>query len=276
MKLNERMRFPHPVLNKHSADYSQGELTAEFSWEQTDDNQLKIISTLNIGDQEIVKLVEEQKAASGYFLVCRPTYYNHLQEAPPSISEKHFDLSLLHGRVTIRPIVWTIREVTDFNSPLIDEEFGENIKIRKGSIVAMGSEFGFSVDPRKFKPFETIFRLSIDDSVSPGMIEVDPDQDKIGILAEKGTYGSIVAMRGLSTVRAIVLSSVYMPVVADIVARIQGGDTSFEARRWYQVFKAKCDDLNIQPEDESASPLKIAQILLKAPLEGTIKTMEST
>ena len=274
MKLNEKMRYPYPVMSKHSRDYTNGEFSAEFFHQQTSDNEIMISSTLRIDNQELKALVTEQKAASGYFLVCRPTYYNYLQEAPLGISEKYFDLSLLHGRVTIRPVVWTLIDIIGFKSPSVNKEFGEDIRIRKGSIIAMGPEFRFSVDPRRFRPFETIFNLSVDENVPPGMIEVDPEQDKIGILAEKGTHASIADMRNLDVSRSVMLSSVYMPVITDIVAQIQSNGNNLESRRWYQVFEAKCDDLGIQPKDRSVSPLKIAQQLLKAPLEVTIKVLE--
>ena len=276
MKLNERMRFPHPVLSKLSSDYREGEISAGFSHQQADGNQLKIRSTIEIDNTEISMLVSDQRAALGYFLVCRRTFFNYLQAAPMGISEKYFDLSLLHGLVTIRPVVWASKEITDFTSPMVDKEYGTNIRFEKGSIISMGPEFRFSVDPRKFKPFETIFSLAIDDSVPPGMIEVDVDQDKISILAEKETYTSISNMRNTDVARSVMLSSVFMPVIVNIVARVQSGDTSLKAKRWYQVFEAKCDDLGIQPDDESASPLIVAQQLLKAPLKDTAKALELT
>ena len=139
----------------------------------------------------------------------------------------------------------------------------------------MGPEFRFSIDPRKFKPFETIFKLAVDDTVEPGMIEVDTDDDKIGILAESATHTALDSMRNLPATRSVMLSAVYMPVIADIVSRMQLGDKSFEAQRWFQVFSAKCDDLGIQPNDPSVSPLRVAQLLLKAPLKQTTKAMEA-
>ena len=275
MKINERMRYPHPVLSEYSSDYSSGQMSAKFHYQQTDDNQLKVISDISIENDELSAAVSSQNAASGYFLVSRRTYFNHLQEAPPGESEKFFDLSQLHGLVTIRPVVWTLSNLDGFSSPLIDSEFGEEISIGKGSIIAMGPEYRFSIDPRKFKPFETIFKLAIDDAVPPGMIEVDTDDSKINILAETETHAALANMRNIGSARAVLLSSVYMPVIADIVASLRADGTNFEAKRWFQVFSAKCDDLGIRPEDPSISPLRVAQMLLKAPLRQTAKAMEA-
>ena len=275
MKLNDQMRYPHPVLNKYSSDYITGEFTGKFFREKTDNNQLKIKSKLEIDNPDLVQLVRERRAAAGYFLVCRPTYYNYLQKAIIGASENYFDLSLLHGLVTLRPVIWTLSEITGFKSKLIDKEFGDDIRIRKGSIIALGHEFSFSVDSRRFKPFESIFSLSINSDVPVGMIDVDADQNKIHILAETKTHQSVLDMRNLDAGRSVMLTSVYLPVITDIIARIQSGDKSLEANRWYKVFAAKCDELGIEPQDQSMSPLKIAQLLLHAPLKGTIMVMET-
>ena len=275
MKLNERMRYPHPVLSEYSTDYNTGEFAAKFFHEQTENYELKIESTLEINNPDLKQLVREQKVATGYFLVCRPTYYNELQEVHLGTSEKYFNLSLLHGLVTLRPVIWTLSNIRGFKSQFINQEFGDDIRIRKGSIIALGREFRFSVDPRRFKPFESIFSLDTDDDLPPGIIDVDTDQDKIKILAEPKTHQLVSDMRNLESGRSVMLSSVYLPVITDIVARIQSDDKSFEAKRWYKVFAAKCDELGIDPENLSLSPLRIAQQLLRAPLKGTIKIMET-
>ncbi len=275
MKINDKMRFPHPVLSKHSEDYIEGEFFAEFSYQSTDDNQLEITSTFTIDDEKLKALIHNQRAGIGYFLICRPTYYNYLQSASLGEFKKYFDLSLLHGEITVRPTIWALKDIINFQSTNIHEEFGGSVNIRKGSIIAIGPEFRFSVDPKKFKPFESIFNLSINDDIQKGMIEVDADQAKIAILAEKGTHEKIANMRSSSEGRSILLSAVYMPVIAEIVGRLQRGDKNLESHRWYKVFAAKCADLGIQPDNETETPLNVAQQLLNAPLERTFEAQST-
>lgn len=274
MKLDEKMRYPHPVLSEYSTDYVTGDFSADFTHRQTENEDLVIESEIRISNKDLRSLIAEKKASVGYFMVCRRTYFNHLQEAPLGRAEKFFDLSSLFGLVTLRPIVWTLSIVNDYQSPLIDNEFGDHIILPKGSVIAMGPEFRFSVDPKKFKPFETIFSLSVNEKVAPGMIDVDPYQRKIDISAEKNTHRSLADMRNVTFGKPVMLSSVYMPVVIDVIARLQGGDTTLRSQRWYQVFEAKCDDLGIDPADGSVSPLQLAQQLLAAPLLGTITAVE--
>src|SRR5690606_22687190 len=107
-----------------------------------------------------LKLIEEQKAAIGYFIVCRRTYFNALVEAALGKSEHFVDASKLFGTVLIRPVIWTLTPVSGFSSPLFDSEFGLSVDVAKGSIIALGPEFRFSMDRKKYKPFDSIFQLS--------------------------------------------------------------------------------------------------------------------
>lgn len=274
MKLNERMRYPHPVLSEYSSDYVSGEFRCEFEQNLTPENELRLVGNLAVTDPTLATLISTQKAAVGYFVVCRRTYFNFLQVASLARTEKFFDATRLYGTVLIRPVIWTLAPLDNFSSPLFDTEFGKSVKVAKGSVIALGPEFRFSMDRKKYKPFDSIFELAENATVPAGTFAVDPDQDRITITAEPKTYRSVADMRGPTSGRAILLSAVYMPAVMEVLARLQSNDRSLESRKWYQVFKAKCDDLGINPADPSQSALQVAQQLLRQPLKQTITIVE--
>lgn len=275
MKLDDTMRYPHPVLSEFSSDYVSGEFRCGFEQSVTTGGELRLASHLQLTSPALADLVSTQKAATGYFVVCRRTYFNMLQEAPLGDGEKFFDLSLLYGTVLIRPVIWTLQEILGFSSPLFDKEFGDAVNVAKGSVIALGPEFRFSVEKQKFKPFDSIFELSANDVVPAGTFQVDPDAERITILAEKKTHQAIADMRGMPSARTILLNAVYMPAIMDVVARLQAGNSGFESRKWYPVFKARCDDLGISLLDTNKSPLVVAQALLREPLKKTISVVES-
>lgn len=274
MKINERMRYPHPVLDEYSSDYVTGGFHCEFEQNLTMENELRIAAKLSVEGDVLLELIEEQQAAIGYFIVCRRTYYNTLVEASLGKSENFFNAARLFGTVIIRPIIWSLVPLSGFSSPLFDSEFGDSLDVAKGSIIGLGPEFRFSMDRKKYKPFDSIFQLSEVDTVTKGMVEVDPSQDRITISAEPETYRLIVGMRDVLLARGILLNAVYMPAIMDVVAKLQSGDTSFKSSKWYRVFHAKCVDLGIDPSDRAKSALEIAQILLQAPLAKTIAAVE--
>lgn len=274
MKLSDNMRYPHPVLSEYSQDYVKGEFLCEFAQQLTQANELKISADLQINTKELLDLVETQKAAVGYFLVCRRTYFNSLQTVPLGKSDKFFDAARLFGTVTLRPVVWTLCKVEDFSSPFFHSEFGGSTNLPKGSVIALGPEFRFSIDKKKFKPFESIFDLTENKAVEAGTISVDPTLERITISAEPKTYKNLASMRYLAGGRDLLLNSVYLPAVMEVISHLQSGGDSSKGKQWYRVFKAKCDDLGIDPSAPHESPVKLAQKLLRAPLIKTIAFVE--
>jgi hypothetical protein len=81
-------------------------------------------------------------------------------------------------------------------------------------------------------------------------------------------------MRNIQLGRHVLLNSVYMPAIMDVIARLQARETGLESRKWYRIFRAKCDDLAIDPTDPSQPPLRIAQKLLRQPLRKMIDILE--
>ncbi len=267
MKLTDHMRYPHPVLSDYSEDYVTGEFRCEFTQQMTAEGELKLTAELALDSKELTDLIEAQRASIGFFIVCRRTYFNFLQTAPLGKSEKFFNASQLFGAVIIRPVVWTLSEVSNFTSPLIHKEFGEAVHLPKGSVIALGPEFRFSIDKKKFKPFESIFDLAEGEGIEPGTIFVDPEQDRITILAEKKTHNLLASIRDVPYGKDVMLNSVYLPAVIEVLAQLQSGEKSFSGRNWYRVFKARCDDLGVDPTAKNQSPLVIAQRLLRSPLK---------
>lgn len=275
MKLNHYMRYPHPVLSDYSEDYVSGEFSCKFDQNITAGGELRLFSSLQIKNDNLIELIDTQAASAGYFLVCRRTYFNHLQVAPLGESEKFFDATRLFGGVIIRPVVWTLRKIDGLTSPLINSEFGENIPVEKGAIIALGPEFRFSMDQKKYKPFDSIFELARSETVTENTVEVDHEQDRITILAKDETYKSIAAIRDINRGKDMILNTIYLPAIIEVISRLQNGGVNVEGRKWYRVFKAKCDDLGMNPTDPNVSPLALAQLLLRGPLRKTISLMES-
>jgi len=273
MKMNDRMRYPHPVLSEYSSDYVSGEFRCQFEQSLTTEKELKITAELAVDAGILTDLIADQRAALGYFLVCPRTYYDVLQPVAAGRSEKFFDASRLFGRVLIRPVIWTLTDIDKFKSPLFDNEFGKSVAVAKGSIIAIGPEFQFSMDQKKYKPFDSIFELAENPDVAVGRIEVDPFRDRITIQAESKTYKLIEAMRH-NAARDLLLSVVYMPAVMEVLCQLQLKAGNFETQKWYAVFKAKCDDMGINPADAGLSPLSLAQELLREPLKKSMVVME--
>jgi hypothetical protein len=131
------------------------------------------------------------------------------------------------------------------------------------------------MDQKKYKPFDSIFDLAKSEEVPLNTFRVDPDQDRITILAQEETYNSISSIRDMNRGKDVVMNTVYLPAVVEVISRLQTEGMSVEGRKWYRIFKAKCDDLGVNPADPNESPLDLAQQLLRGPFAKTISLMES-
>lgn len=274
MKISNSSRFPHPVLADFLADYSTGEINCEFAQHLTKADELSITADIQVTEPHLVRLLDRGDASVGFFIVCRRTFFNALRPAALGSTDHHFGATTFFGTVELRPLMWATSEVVQLPADAVHPEFGDNPNASIGAVLAIGPEFQFSVDQRRFRPFESIFSLQRVESVRPGCIEVETESDMISIGAESNTYDSIVAMRGIPAGRDILLGAVYLPAVMDVVAAIQANASSFSSCAWYSVFRAKCDELGIDPSDLNRTPLEIAQRLLKEPIRRTIAAIE--
>jgi len=274
MRVNETMKFPHPVLCEWSADYANGRFECSFEQHMTSDGELQIVSRFEVDRETLGSAIADQQASAGYYLVCRATFVNMLVSVPLGESSRFFDPSTLFGTVTLRPVIWTSRALEQASFPMAHPEFGGACTVPKGAVLGLGPEFRFSVDKQKFKPFESIFALARSEEVAPGCIAVDYTGPKIEILANGSTHERINQMRNVNAGKKILMGSVYFPTVVEVVTALQSNASSLSAMPWFRIFKAKCDDLGIDPTAPSESPIDVAQRLLKAPISPSLELAE--
>jgi len=275
MKVNDRTRFPHPVLSDLTGDYKEGHFAFVVTEveEVPKQNKVTLHYEIEISEESIAELIEAGKAEIGIFVTCLETYYNDLKAIDPTNSSISFEPGTLNGRVIVRPVIWVSEDVEDFSSSNLHEEFGgDSLKLSKSEVIALGEETIFTVGREKLAPMETIFSLAKDDTVPPGEIMVQTEADKITILACPETYTHIYRLRGNTPGKVILLNSVYLPAVMEVLSALQNPPEALIEQRWYRIFRAKCEHIGINPE--SGDVLSDAQKLLKSPFSRIEKSRE--
>ncbi|MCY3996871.1 MAG: hypothetical protein OXF07_12085 [Rhodobacter sp.] len=116
----------------------------------------------------------------------------------------------------------------------------------------------------KLKPIESIFELDRSPDVPEGTLQVDPERDRITILADPKTYETIRVLRDQTGGRPVVMNAVYLPAVMEVLDALKASEDGYQGRRWHQTFLAKCDAMGINPSADS-SILESAQKLLGRP-----------
>lgn len=268
------MRYPHPVLVNGSDDYERGRFDVELRRVDADDGHIELRSTIAVQQPGIESLLSTGLAAVGYFLICRRTFLDRLIECEIGENLLRMPLSNLYGTVQVRPVIWARALVSSHQDDAIHEEFGMEVTIPKGGLLALGPEFRFSVDPARFKPLEALFQLEQSDMVAPGEIEVSPGESHVTIGLAPQTYESVALARNTAAGRGILISSVYLPALVETVTLLQQSQEQFEGSAWSRILRAKCDDLGLALTDSAHSALRIAQRLLNRPISQTLAVVE--
>ena len=265
MRISEYSRFPHPVLSDNSRDFASGEfdLTLVVD-EKPTTGALSIAHEVVLTEGSIRELVESGKAVVGMFVQCDDTYYRELRRLSWPRGLTDFVPGTLLNRVTIRPLIWLNGNLEGWNPDGVHPEFEPPVSLLDGDVIAIGPEFILSVGQAKLASLESIFELRRSDEVTEGSIRVDPESDRILILAGPSTFETISLLREQQSGLAALLNGVYLPAVMEVLEMLRSGAADYSDRRWYHAFAAKCDANGINPGD-AQSFLDSAQRLLDYP-----------
>ena len=265
MRLSEETRFPHPVLGLETGDFTAGGFDVEFtSVEDRESGALTLEHAITLTEPEIRQLVETERAAAGCFVRCADTFFAELRPMSWPRGRSDFTAGKLLNRVSLRPMIWLLEDLPDWDPGTINPEFSPPVTLDRGDIIAVGAEHIISVGHEKLKPIESIFELDRSPDVPEGTLQVDPDRDRITILAGPGTYETIRLLREQAGGRPVVMNAVYLPAVMEVLDALRMSEDGYQGRRWYQTFVAKCDAKGIDPSAD-LSILESAQKLLDGP-----------
>ena len=198
------------------------------------------------------------------FVRCQDTYFSELRELGWPAGSISFGGGKLLNRVTIRPVVWLTGSVTDWAPAHVHPEFALPLALARGDIVAIDDEIVIHVGRAKLAPLESIFSLKRSEQMELGKLKLDLNADKITIIAHTATFTAIEQLRSKPIGRSIVLSSVYFPVVMEVLDNIRAvGRNAYDTKRWFAPFEGRCVTKGVDLENPEL--LADAQTLLDMP-----------
>jgi hypothetical protein len=265
MKLDSKVRFPHPVLWVETNDFAEKQFASSIEIDESlKTGELTVKYTHQIDEPAIVTLIESGAATTGFFITCMETYFSSLLATPYPSGRLQIPGGKLRGRVVVRPLVWSNNLVRDLHSSSLHVEFKDGISTIAGaSVIALGEEFAVNVGREKLAKIESIFALTRIESVPVNQFEVLLEDEAIQIAASTPTYDRIHALRFTTHGKAFLLNAIYLPAVMSVLSSISEDDSLFEGKRWHRVFTATLDHLGI--DRKSQDYLKNAQQLMRSP-----------
>ncbi|MER8817193.1 hypothetical protein NKJ36_25060 [Mesorhizobium sp. M0142] len=271
MKINERTRFPHPVLSEWTGDYLSGEFRLEITAvAETIGDQVTLEYIASLTEPGLLDQVANGSAAVGIFVTCLDTYFSRLVPLGLAGGRFSFDPGMLVGRVEIRPLAWARGPISSLPISNCHPEFGGGtIALEAGSVLAFGDLQILNIGREKLAQMDTIFSIVRDETRPADQLSVNLDAERIQVLVASNIHHELNALRDKTFGQPIVLNGVYLPAVMQVLDTLRSGDSEYEGRRWHRVFMAKCDHLGIDPRNPDL--WTDAQRLLRDPFSAIRK-----
>lgn len=243
MKITESTSYPHPVLAPWSDDIADAsfDTTVTFQLDQ-EVNQVSIHCDVALNHPDIAALIEEGSATFGCFIKCQETGMRRLQQLGFPIGKQQFASGALIGRVQLRPMVWSLRSISDYQPAGAHAEFAGGTDIEPGQILALDDEQVIEVTRPPLPPLESIFEIMSSDEVPEDEFELDTEADRITVRMPPATYQRVQDFRQTDdATRAVLMNALYVPVIMEVLDRLRDGEAQFEQYRWLYPFKARCE-----------------------------------
>lgn len=274
MKINDQLRFAHPVLSPLTGDFADFvlDLNVQIS-EVPSTSELSLSCTINSEHPNFNKALNDGAITCYGNIVCQETYYNEFHILNVGTTNINIHPGLLRGRTRLRAICVTTEKLDVSMWENIHNEFNDiACLIPPSSLIGMSEEFIFHVGLDKLRPFESIFRLIKNDSLDEDKIAVAVDQQYIRIGAPTHLYTTINALRNSPATRDILLNSIYFASTMEVLMHIKNDLNGFDDKWWFRVFSARCTHLGI--DIENADVLESTQTLLNQSL-GRLHKLQS-
>lgn len=265
MKFDPQKAYPYPVLRPLSDDYKNVDFqtTVELSVGKEEGILLAKVS-FAISSEEIIKEIDEGRAAYFVVFACRNTYLRRSFMSKSNTLEVTLSLKDLRDEVGVEPYVIVINSIDSFKSPDINPEFGAGpFTYGPGHILAQDEHQLFYIDRDVFKPITSVFDLIKRENLKGAEWMVEFDQDHVQIAVSPEMKEKLDNARNMPAGKAILINSIFFAAVMQSVQNLKDG-ADYDGYKWAQVMKRQAHNAGIDIDSNPA--YYTAERLMRLPL----------
>jgi hypothetical protein len=265
MKFDSQSAFPYPVLRSDNDDYVGEDFTVKSEVSATNDMVL-ISVTFNLTCSEILELINNGCATYGVLVTSRETFEQRFFESNINFSEFKINSQELRGRVSIEPYVVAKKEINNFKSISINNEFGFGpFSFEPGEVLAQATPSDFSISRDYFKPLQSIVKINLKDDLPKGEWSIKLEGDYIVVDVSKNIHNIYNKSKNSINGKNIMLNSIWFSVFVHAVEMLKSSDGLYGGYIWADVVSGKINNLGI--DKDSQDSYKIVTALLNHPLQ---------
>lgn len=271
MKYKQNKAFPYPVLRTTSDDYTEGSFQAAIFPEVNGDGdglRLSIRGNFIISVEEIQKLIDRELAQYSIIVDCRSTFIRRHIATLKNSFDITFKPGELDGEFTVSSSIVAIKDIYDYKSKLLHQDFGpDGLDFKKGELLAQAEDTTHYITRDYFKPLTSVFEFDVDSKIKKNMFAIDLTGDKVAITLTPDLLDDINKIKATGKYRPIIFNSFYLPCLIRVLAAMDDDEQKqeFAGKKWFNVINQKLIDLKISRPIKD--PAYVAQELFQSPIK---------
>jgi hypothetical protein len=276
--------YPHPVLWDRVDDYKESTFECDIKMHR-EIRSFVFDVDFQLKDKKIEEMIEQDLAEFVLHIESSASSYRILKTS--NSNKMKFTLSddKILGKISLCPFIVSKQDIDNYqNNAWNDDYSGVKFLLSKGSILAIGSQFNFTVSKEaELSTLPSIFTIYKKETTEDMPMEIEINSDKIRIGLNIKDYENYSASKYFDeNMVNIVNSFLIFPTLIYIFERLREGFEDYEDYRWFQsidkMFRKYSMKLDIDLV-KSQNSYELAQRLMSFPvsksLEGLGKLGES-
>jgi len=233
-------------IDAHNAEW----LSVDFE----DDQRVKALKNL----------IKEGKACYHFKIECGDTFYSNTFTSEEPVGTFKIEANLVRDLVETSSFIVAVEDLNLASEDFHEDFGGEIFEIPKGSVLAFSRPMEQFINREQFRGTRSIFEFNQNDRIEPGEFLIRTEDAYVTIEVNPSLYQKVkIAEQNLQS-QAVILNSLYVPVVMHLLQEISMDPSIPENYRWANIISAKGARLGIDVTDPNSMVLN-AQKLLDMP-----------
>ena len=269
------LAYPYPVLTAYSDDV-QPALNAQnvqVGEMQIINNDYVLALTLVLEDQQLLKLIEEEKAEYMFDVNCPASLYRRCINSKHNEVKIDFPFKRVSGVAKIRPYVIAKTAFT-YQNPTFHPDYGnESFEIEEGDVLAIFNEitYDFEIDYNQLKAFSSIMFIRKAEDENEKDIHYIMDEPKIVIILPVDKFAKYNQFKADPQYTNAVHASLAQNALLAVLMQTNWNDEDSQEPLWKRTIRYRvAHEEELMPYKDLTIPenlVRIAQKLLGDPIQ---------
>lgn len=282
MEIKNRL-FPYPVLCVENDDYENCEFNVITKVHEELNDIVIDFDIQLVGIPEMQWLIRDNNAQYVIHIECSSTAYRTIIKTAETKKTVRIPKSRVNIEISLLATVVAEKDIINFNSNNLNEDYDESISFRRGSILAYKNLPKIYVTKNYEElagdnSFFTVVKRIDGDGIQNLPVTYSLADSKIKILVSEKIYDEYIKYHKNPTMEPLMNTLLVMPAIAHMIDEIRANTAEeYKQYYWYQKINKAC---KLQGKDfvediinSEASCMDVAQEMLQLPIERAFECL---